>query len=133
MKANRFALFLFLFAFAIAARAQTTANAPTDFTGKWSGTFEGASSGTCALELTRDAAGKLTGTMTVMPDGSSSYPITLKTLSVQGNQFKAAYDEPSNNAEVTMEATRTGDELKGTWQLGGDSASGTWQMKREGK
>jgi len=124
-------LAVLLLACCFATYAQATADAPTAYIGKWSGTFEGASSGTCALELTHDATGKFTGTLTVTPDGGSSYPITLKSVSVQGDQFKAAYDEPTNNTEVTMQATRTGDELKGTWQLGGDAANGTWQMKRE--
>lgn len=104
-----------------------------DFVGKWVGTFEGASSGNCELLLARDASGKLTGTVTVIPADGNRYPVDLKTVTVEGNAFKAAYNDPGDGDEVTMEATRADNELKGTWKADGGAATGTWQMKREAK
>lgn len=80
--------------------------------------FEGASSGNCALVLARDG---------------NRYPIDLNTVTAEGSTFKAAYNDPGDGDEVTMEATRTADELKGTWKADGGASTGTWHMKREGK
>jgi hypothetical protein len=126
-------LAVLLFVGSLSSQAQTTASSSTDYIGKWVGTFEGASSGQCELQLARDASGKLTGTVTVIPADGNRYPIDLKTVATEGNTFKAAYNDPGDGDEVTMEATRTADELKGTWSADGGAATGTWQMKRETK
>lgn len=116
--------------------AQSNASAPdssTAFAGKWAGSFEGASSGSCEMALSQDASGKLTGILTIIPGDGNRYPVTFKSVSMQGTTLNAAYDNPSDGDEVTLEGTRTGQVLRGTWKADGGASTGTWQMTREGK
>jgi len=129
-------LTLFFLAACLNAVAQSNTSAPdttTAFAGKWVGTFEGASSGSCEMALSQDASGKLSGILTIIPGDGNRYPVTFKSVSTQGTTLNAAYADPSDGDEVTLEGTRTGQVLKGTWKADGGASTGTWQVTREGK
>lgn len=124
--------FIFCFS-AYAQSTPSTSDSLTAFTGKWVGTFEGASSGQCEMVLSLADTGKIGGVLTAIPGDGNRYQANFKSVTVQGNQLKAAYDDPGDGDEVSMMATRNGSQLKGTWQAGGGAATGTWTMARQTK
>ncbi|GAA4397264.1 hypothetical protein GCM10023187_06460 [Nibrella viscosa] len=130
-------LFLLSFAVVLSAAAQTslstTGDNPAAFVGKWAGTYTGASTGKCEMEITRNADGKYDGTITVIPVDESRYNIKFKTLTLEGNKLKATYNEPGEGTPISLEGTLTDTTVKGTYEADGGNATGTWTMTRQPK
>jgi hypothetical protein len=87
------------------------------YTGMWTGTYDG--SGTGQFEMTLDKAkdGAMTGKVNVTTDGGN-YSADLKSVSFDGAKMTAKYDFPLDpSAEIVMLATFDGATAKGTWSL----------------
>jgi Rieske Fe-S protein len=114
------------------ANAQTTSAASDSLTtlvGKWSGTFDGASSGKFELVINQDSNRKLTGQVIMLADDGNRYPIDLKTVVWQNGQLKASYTDADGD-EVNFTGKYTKPVLKGTWKSDDGQASGIWQAVR---
>ncbi|MCY7349465.1 MAG: hypothetical protein LH606_02195, partial [Cytophagaceae bacterium] len=111
---------------AYAQNATSPSDSLSAFTGKWVGTFEGASSGQCEMVLSPADTGKMGGVLTIIPADGNRYPIDFKSVTIQGNQLKLTYNDPSDGDEVSLEGTRESRQLKGTWRAGDGAATGTW-------
>ncbi len=64
--------------------------------GAWTGTYDGDSTGKFTMSISRDAAGKLAGTLEVAPDEGGGYTATFKTIAVDGDAVTLAYDSPGD-------------------------------------
>ncbi|GAA4460001.1 hypothetical protein GCM10023189_34460 [Nibrella saemangeumensis] len=83
------------------------------------------------MQITRNADGKYEGTITVIPGEEARYNIKFKTLTLDGNKLKAAYNEPGEGTPISMEGTLTGTTVKGTYDANGGEATGTWTMTQQ--
>ena len=105
------------------------------FVGVWSGTWEGAGSGTFELTLEKDGTGTIGGRVAVT--GEPTYKANFRALSFEAEKMTAKYDFPEDErAEVLLAATFTDDRAKGTWSLRAkendeEIASGTWTVTRK--
>ncbi|GAB3490524.1 hypothetical protein GCM10027341_02350 [Spirosoma knui] len=118
-----------------AASAQTTASTTDSLAavvGKWTGTFDGASSGKFELVLNKDASNKLGGQIIMLADDGNKYPIDLKTANWRNGKLSASYSDPSGG-DVSFSGTLTDPTLKGSWEANGGQATGTWQLTRAPK
>jgi len=111
------------------ASAQTTATNST-VAGKWSGSFDGDSSGKFEIVLNQDNNGKLTGQVIMVTDDGSRYPIDLKTAVWENDQLTATYENPSDGGQVSFTGKFADTDLKGTWKANSGQASGIWQASR---
>jgi hypothetical protein len=115
-----------------AANAQSpaaTGDSLTTVVGKWSGTFEGASSGKLELVLNQDSSQKLTGQVTVIAEDGNRYSADLKKVVWQTGKLIATYTDP-NGGDVSFTGNYAKPNLKGTWQSDGGQATGIWQAAR---
>ncbi|WP_338873372.1 hypothetical protein WBJ53_30365 [Spirosoma sp. SC4-14] len=112
------------------ASAQTTPTDNTTVAGKWSGSFDGDSSGKFEMVLNQDSSGKLTGQVIMVTDDGSRYPIDLKTAVWEKGQLTATYENPSDGGQVSFTGKFADSDLKGTWQTNAGQASGMWQASR---
>lgn len=129
-------LLLLAFVLSLPLAAQTTASAADNaaaFIGKWAGTYDGAASGKCEMNILRKADGQYEGSIVVIPVDESRYTIQFKTLIIEGNKLKASYNEPGENTPISLEGTLSGDTLKGTYQTNNGEATGTWTMAHQNK
>jgi hypothetical protein len=83
--------------------------------GDWNGTWDGGSTGKYSMTIAREA-GKLTGNLSVSPDGGEGYKVAFKSIAVDGPKVQLRYDAPGGEAEVVLDGTVDGKTLKGTWQ-----------------
>jgi len=117
-----------------AAPSAAQAPSPDTYAGQWTGTYEGAATGSLELLLRKDGD-KLAGKVAVTTDGGN-YDAELRTVSTKGDTIEAAYDFPLDpSAEVVMTATIDGATAKGTWSLkpkagGAEVAGGTFSLSK---
>jgi hypothetical protein len=106
------------------------------YVGQWTGTYEGAATGTFELLLRKETDAKLGGKVSVTTDGGN-YDAELRSITIQDKKIDAAYDFPLDpSAEVIMAATVDGANAKGTWSLrpkggGAEVAGGTISLTRK--
>jgi hypothetical protein len=112
-----FALLLLALTVGVSSVSARSSSSDADrFIGTWSGTYAGDGTGTFTMVLSKDADNKLGGTVETTADGAGSYKATFKSVVVDGESVKMAYDEPSNSGiEVQLSATVDGGSLKGIW------------------
>ncbi|MDB5242550.1 MAG: hypothetical protein JWP57_3175 [Spirosoma sp.] len=121
----------FSLATAQTATAPTTAdNSSATISGKWNGSYEGASSGKFELVVTQNNDKKLTGQIIMMTPDGNRYPIALKTLSWQSGQLKASYVDPQEGDNVSFSGKYENSVIKGTWEADGGNSTGNWQASR---
>ncbi len=117
----------------VAATQETSGD---EYTGQWTGTYEGSGTGGFELLLQKNADGKPAGKVSVTTDGGN-YDADLRTIVFKGKGIEAAYDFPLDpSAEVVMAATVEGSTAKGTWVLrpkggGAEVASGTFALTKK--
>ena len=113
-------LMLGLVAYSVVATAPMAARQASNaeqYVGMWSGTYDGAATGTLEMILDKGKAGALTGKVNVVSDGGN-YSADFKSVTFEGSKVTAAYDFPLDpSAEVVMTATFDGGSAKGTWSL----------------
>ena len=96
------------------AAAQSSA-AEDRLIGKWSGPFEGDSTGTYTMTIARDAAQALGGTLDVAPAEGGGYTTTFKSVVVDDTAATLKYD--TDGGEVQIDLTLDGDTFKGSWKV----------------
>jgi hypothetical protein len=106
------------------------------FTGTWSGMWEGAgSSGGFELTLEKNTDGTIVGRVSVT--GEPTYQATFKSLAFDGSKMNARYDFPPDEAaEVVLAGTFDGGKAKGTWSLrekaqDREAFAGTWSVEKK--
>ncbi len=127
-----FSMLMVVFSTANAQTQAVPADSATTLVGKWTGSYDGASSGKFELVINQNDSPKLTGLITMLLPEGSGKPITLKTVTYQDGQVVAAYDDPENG-EVNLTGKLSNPTLKGTWQLANGQATGNWQLTRAGR
>ena len=91
-------LMLGLVAYSVVATAPMAARqAPNaeQYVGMWSGTYDGAATGTLEMILDKGKEGALTGKVNVVSDGGN-YSADFKSVTFEGPKVTAAYDFPAS-------------------------------------
>jgi len=96
------------------AQAQQTAS-EKNLVGAWAGTWTGGSNGSFEMTITKDTQGKLGGSVTPKPEGGESYTVSFKSVTLADGKVTMKLSDPSDEAEITLEATLDGSALKGTY------------------
>lgn len=105
-----------LLCFCLAALAQTQqAAGEKDLMGAWTGSWSGGSNGSFEMTITKDANGKLGGSITPKPEGGESYTASFKSVALADGKVTMKLADPSDEVEITLEATLDGSALKGTY------------------
>jgi hypothetical protein len=92
------------------------APAGEQYVGMWTGTYDGAGTGTMELMLDKKD-GAIAGKISATTDGGN-YTADLKGVTFEGAKMSAKYDFPLDpSAEVVVTATFDGNTAKGTWSL----------------
>lgn len=107
-------LSLLCFCLAVLAQAQQTAG-EKNLVGVWAGSWSGGSSGSFEMTITKDADGKLGGSITPKPEGGESYTASFKSVALAEGKVTMKMADPSDEVEITLEATLDGSALKGTY------------------
>ncbi len=104
--------------FCMVGLAQTQqAAGEKNLVGSWAGTWSGVSSGAFEMTITKNADGKLGGSITPKPDGGESYTASFKSVSPADGKVIVKLTNPSDEVEITLEVTIDGSALKGTYSV----------------
>ena len=106
-----------LLCFCLAGLAQEQTADEKKLVGAWAGSWGGGSSGTFEMTITKDADGKLGGSITPKPEGGESYTTSFKSVALADGKVTLKVAIPGDEAEVTVEATLDGSVLKGTYSV----------------
>lgn len=102
--------------FSAAGAAQTPQKATEkDLIGTWTGRYTGASSGAFEFTITRDAEGKLGGSVSPKPDDGEPYTTPFNSIKFADGKATMTCFDPAGNIEITLEATPEGSSIKGTY------------------
>jgi hypothetical protein len=85
--------------------------------GAWAGTWTGGSSGSFEMTISKGADGKLGGSITPKPEGGESYTASFKSVALADGKVTMKLANPSDEVEITLEATIDGSALKGTYSV----------------
>ncbi|MDO1450236.1 hypothetical protein Q0590_28405 [Rhodocytophaga aerolata] len=129
----------FLLGIVFLANSQTTsksAQTPTKTTestallvGKWKGSYDGGTPGTCEMEFSRKANGTLSGQIVIHPEGGEkSTPATFDSVKLEGNSLTASFSDPDGNP-IQVEGKLESKQLKGTWKTA-NNEGGSWQTTK---
>ena len=105
-----------LIVFCAAAAGQAPQKATEkDLIGTWTGKYAGGSTGAFEMTFTKDAEGKLAGSVSPKPDAGDPY--TMQFTSIQFADGKATMKciDPPGEVEITLEATIEGATIKGEY------------------
>jgi hypothetical protein len=108
---------LSLLCFGLAGLAQEQTAGEKKLVGAWAGSWDGGSRGTFEMTITKDADGKLGGSITPRPEGGDSYTTSFKSVEMADGKVKLKVAIPGDEAGVTVEATLDGPVLKGTYSV----------------
>jgi hypothetical protein len=109
---------LSLLCFCLAGLAQAQKNSSEkNLIGAWTGSWTGGSNGTFEMTITKDADGKLGGSVTPKPEGGESYTSSFKSVALADGKVTMKLEDPGGEAEITLEATLDGSALKGTYSV----------------
>lgn len=96
--------------------AQAPKATEKDLLGVWAGRFEGGgSAGSFDMTITKDAQGKLGGSVTPKLDAGEQYTVPLTSVQFTDGKATITCPDGSGNAEVTVEVTIEGTGMKGTF------------------
>src|SRR5687768_15817663 len=94
----------FLLDIVFLANSQTTSKSAktTDATallvGKWKGSYDGGTPGTCEMEFSRKANGTLSGQIVIHPEGGErSTPASFDSVKLEGNSLTASFSDPDGS------------------------------------
>ncbi len=120
------------------ANQEETPSAKDDsaYLGTWSGTWTGSSAGRFEMTISRDASGKLSGSITPSPDNGAPYTSSFQSLVVENGKLTAAFQPPGGEVGVTMAGTVAGAACKGTYDVqdksqGSVVESGSWNATKK--
>ncbi|MBS1790142.1 MAG: hypothetical protein JST85_20630 [Acidobacteria bacterium] len=115
---KRFFVLLSLFCFCLIGSALAGQSASEkNLVGSWSGSWTGDSNGTFEMTITKNADGKLGGTITPKPDGGESYTTPLTAVVLADGKATIKLADPAGEVEVTLVATFDGSALNGTYSV----------------
>lgn len=107
---------LFCFCLMGLAQAQQTAS-EKNLIGSWSGSWSGESNGTFEMTITKNADGKLGGSVTPKPEGGESYTSQITSIALADGKATIKLADPAGEVEVTLVATFDGSALNGTYSV----------------
>ena len=121
---------------ALSNQKETTGANESAFLGTWSGTWTGGSAGRFEMTISRDASGKLSGSITPSPDNGAPYTSSFQSLVVENGKLTAAFQPPGGEVGVTMAGTVAGAACKGTYDVqdksqGSVVESGSWNATKK--
>jgi len=135
MRKTMFAsLIVLIFGVGYIAYAQSRSGA--NAAGNWSGSYAGGSSGKFEMTIKKDAAGKLSGTLTASPDQGQGYTTQFKSVEVKASRLTMKFDDPDGSSEATLQAVIQGSSIKGDYSVrskaGGEEVQkGTFTASRK--
>ena len=109
-------LSMLCFCLAGLAQAKQTAG-EKNLVGGWTGSWTGGSNGSFEITITKDADGKLGGSVTPKPEDGESYTVSFKSVALADGKVTMKLEDPNGEAEITLEATQDGSVLKGTYSV----------------
>src|SRR5262245_24878478 len=116
MRKKMFAwLIMLIFGVVYVAYAQSRSGA--NAAGTWSGTWTGKSKGKFEMTIKRDAAGKLSGTLTASPDQGQGYTTQFKSIQARASKLTLKFEDPGGEAEATLQAVIAGSAIKGDYSI----------------
>ena len=104
--------------------------------GTWSGSWQGANTGTFEMTITKGADGKLGGSLTAKPADGDGYTTKFKSVDVTGGKLTVKVEDPDGEVEITIEGMLDPTAMKGSFSVrskaqGEQVDGGTWQAKRK--
>ncbi|HKQ76625.1 MAG TPA: hypothetical protein VJ810_23220 [Blastocatellia bacterium] len=85
--------------------------------GTWSGSWTGSSAGKFEMTIKKDAAGKLSGTLTASPDQGQGYTTQFKLIDAKASKLTIKFDSPDGGVEVTLQSLIQGKSIKGDYSI----------------
>ena len=121
---------------ALSNQKETTGANESAFLGTWSGTWTGGSAGRFEMTISRDASGKLSGSITPSPENGATYTSSFQSLVVENGKLTASFRPPDGEVGVTMAGTVEGAECRGTYDVldrsqGSVVESGSWTARKK--
>jgi hypothetical protein len=130
-----------LLAGAVAAQTQQQKPAPPSaaektLIGTWAGSWTGGSSGTVTFTFVKGTDGKLSGSAAPQPSDGQGYTTNFTSVVIAGDKVTMKMATPDGGAEITVEATFAGADMKGTYAVkaagdGSEVESGTIVAKKK--
>ena len=105
---------LIMFCAAAAAQAPQKAT-EKDLIGTWTGKYVGGSTGAFEMTITKDAEGKLAGSVSPKPDAGDPYTTPFTAIQFADGKATMKCFDPPGEVEITLEATIEGSTLKGEY------------------
>jgi hypothetical protein len=104
--------------------------------GTWSGSWTGGSSGTVTFLFEKGTDGKLGGSAAPQPSDGQGYTTNFTSVVVAGEKVTMRMGTPDGGAEITVEATFTGGDMKGIYIVkatgdGSEAERGTIVAKKK--
>jgi hypothetical protein len=123
-------------AFSILAAAGQKDSAKNKLVGKWAGTWTGESSGKFEMTISKDAAGKLSATITATPDQGEPNTMVSTSMEQTAEKIKIKCDGQGSEVEVVLEGAFEGQSLKGSYSVrnkgqGDQVESGSWSASKK--
>jgi len=127
-------LIVLIFGVGYIAYAQSGSGA--NAAGTWSGSWTGGSSGKFEMTIKKDAAGKLSGTLTTSPDQGQGYTTQFKSVEVKASRLTMKFDDPDGSSEAMLQAVIQGSSIKGDYSIrskasGEEVQKGTFTANRK--
>ena len=126
-----------LIVFCAAAAGQAPQKATEkDLIGTWTGKYAGGTTGAFEMTITKDAEGKLAGSVSPKPDAGDPYTTPFTAIQfVDGKAMMKCLDPPGE-VEITLEATIEGSTIKGEYVVraradGSEAERGTFTGTRK--
>jgi hypothetical protein len=86
-----------------------------DLIGTWTGKYSGGTTGAFEMTITKDAEGKLAGSVSPKPDAGDPYTTPFTAIQFADGKATMKCFDPPGEVEITLEATIEGSTLKGEY------------------
>ena len=84
-----------------------------DLIGTWTGKYSGSSTGAFEMTITKNAEGKLAGSVSPKPDAGEPYTMSFNSIQFADGKATMKCFDPPGEAEITLEATIEASTMKG--------------------
>jgi hypothetical protein len=121
---------------AVAAAQAPQKATEKDLIGTWAGRYSGASTGAFEMTITRDAEGRLGGTVSPKADDGEAYTAPFTSVKFADGKATMTFTDPAGNVDITIEATPEGSSIKGTYVVharadGSEAERGTFTATKK--
>ena len=86
-----------------------------DLMGTWTGKYAGSTTGAFEMTITKDAEGKLAGSVSPKPDAGDPYTTPFTSIQFADGKATMKCFDPPGEVEITLEATIEGSAIKGDY------------------